>query len=141
MPFLFVAGEHVKNDIAGDWKEELEKQGYHVDVLMKGLGENPAIQDIIVQHARFSATHQSMDIAKKKKNMHKAKKNMNSFIKSYSYFSGFNTTPRLFFPSILITIGLSKWTWRRYSVSSTAGKEFRYSSSNQPSPLNGLIVK
>ena len=55
MPFLFVAGEHVKNDIAGDWKEELEKQGYHVDVLMKGLGENPAIQDIIVQHARFSA--------------------------------------------------------------------------------------
>ena len=26
MPFLFVAGEHVKNDIAGDWKEELEKQ-------------------------------------------------------------------------------------------------------------------
>ena len=67
MPFLFVAGEHVKNDIAGDWKEELEKQGYHVDVLMKGLGENPAIQDIIVQHARFSATHQAMDIAKKKK--------------------------------------------------------------------------
>lgn len=67
MPFLFVAGEHAKNDIAGSWKEELEKLGYHVDVLMEGLGENPAIQDIIVRHARFCATHKYMDIAKKKK--------------------------------------------------------------------------
>lgn len=56
-----------ENDIAGDWKENLEKQGYRVDVLMEGLGQNPAIQDIIVQHARFCATHKYLDIVKKKK--------------------------------------------------------------------------
>lgn len=67
IPFMFVAGEHAKNDIAVDWKDELEKQGYQVEVLMEGLGENPAIQDIIVRHARFCATHKYLDIAKKKK--------------------------------------------------------------------------
>lgn len=72
-PFLFVAGEHAKNDIAGAWKDRLEKQGYHVDVLMEGLGENPAIQNIIVQHARFCATHKYMDITKKKKEYEQGK--------------------------------------------------------------------
>lgn len=73
MPFMFVAGEHAKNDIAGDWKEELEKQGYEVTVLMEGLGQNPAIQDIIVGHARFCATHKYLDIVKKKKDYAKGK--------------------------------------------------------------------
>ena len=27
-PLMFVAGDHAKNDIAGEWKENLEKQGY-----------------------------------------------------------------------------------------------------------------
>lgn len=67
MPFMFVAGEHAKNDIAGDWKEELEKQGYEVSVLNEGLGENPEIQNIIAEHARFTATHKYLDIVKKKK--------------------------------------------------------------------------
>ena len=67
MPFMFVAGEHAKNDISGDWKDELEKQGYEVTVFMEGLGQNPAVQDIFVEHARFSATHKYLDIVKKKK--------------------------------------------------------------------------
>ncbi|WP_308595181.1 sirohydrochlorin cobaltochelatase [uncultured Parabacteroides sp.] len=67
MPFMFVAGEHAKNDISGDWKDELEKQGYEVTVFMEGLGQNPAVQDIFVEHARFSATHKCLDIVKKKK--------------------------------------------------------------------------
>ena len=54
---------------------------------------------------------------------------------------GFMTTPRLRLPSILITMGCSKRTWRKKSVSSTAGCAFRNASSNQPSPLKGLIVK
>lgn len=58
------------------------------------------------------------------------------------YFpSGFSTTPRLRFPSILMVIGVSKRTWRRYSVSSTAGRALRKASSNQPSPLKGFTVK
>ena len=67
MPFMFVAGEHAKNDIAVDWKDDLEKQGYQVTVLQEGLGENPDIQKIFVEHARFAATHKYLDIVKKKK--------------------------------------------------------------------------
>lgn len=73
MPFMFVAGEHAKNDIACDWKTRLEKEGYQVEVLMEGLGENPAIQDIIVRHALFSATHKYMDVAQKKQEYVKGK--------------------------------------------------------------------
>ena len=42
MPFMLVAGDHAKNDMAGEedsWKCELEDAGYEVRVIMKGLGE------------------------------------------------------------------------------------------------------
>lgn len=67
MPFMFVAGDHAKNDIAGDWKEELEKKGYEVNVFMEGLGQNPDIQQIFIDHARFMAKHKMIDIVDKKK--------------------------------------------------------------------------
>lgn len=67
MPFMFVAGDHAKNDIAGEWKEDLEKRGYQVDVFMEGLGQNPAIQDIFIDHARFMAKHKMINIVDKKK--------------------------------------------------------------------------
>ncbi len=55
-PFMVVAGDHVKNDMASDdadsWKRILLADGYRVDVLLTGLGEIPAFQDIYVQHAR-----------------------------------------------------------------------------------------
>ena len=54
MPFMLVAGDHAKNDMAGDeedsWKTVLKKEGYVVDTYLHGLGENPRIQDIYVQH-------------------------------------------------------------------------------------------
>ena len=62
-----VAGDHAKNDIAGDWKEELEKKGYEVSVFMEGLGQNPDIQKIFIEHARFMAKHKMIDIVDKKK--------------------------------------------------------------------------
>ncbi len=68
MPFMFVAGDHAKNDIAGDWKEALEKKGYEVSVFMEGLGQNPDIQTIFIDHARFIAKHKMIDITEKKKN-------------------------------------------------------------------------
>ena len=71
MPFMFVAGDHAKNDIAGEWKEELEKRGYKVNVYLKGLGENPAIQDLFIQHAKFASTHQRENIIVKKKKYEK----------------------------------------------------------------------
>lgn len=67
MPFMFVAGDHAKNDIAGEWKEELEKRGYQVDVFMEGLGQNTEIQDIFIDHARFMAKHKMINIVDKKK--------------------------------------------------------------------------
>ena len=67
IPFMFVAGDHAKNDIAGDWKEELEKKGYEVSVFMEGLGQNPDIQKIFIEHARFMAKHKMIDIVDKKK--------------------------------------------------------------------------
>ena len=65
MPFMFVAGDHANN--AGDWKKELEDNGYEVSVLMEGLGQNPEIQNIFIEHARFVAKHKMIDIMDKKK--------------------------------------------------------------------------
>ncbi|WP_294140439.1 sirohydrochlorin cobaltochelatase [uncultured Sanguibacteroides sp.] len=67
VPFMFVAGDHAKNDIAEDWKEELEKNGYRVSLYLKGLGEYPRIQDIFIRHAQYAATHKKEDIVAKKK--------------------------------------------------------------------------
>lgn len=66
VPFMFVAGEHAKNDIDGDWKEELEKAGYTVEVKIQGLGENIDIQDIFIDHLKFKTRHRKLDILVKK---------------------------------------------------------------------------
>jgi sirohydrochlorin cobaltochelatase len=56
MPFMLVAGDHVINDMAGDEedsaKSQLLKTGFEVDVYLHGLGENPGVQDIYVQHLK-----------------------------------------------------------------------------------------
>lgn len=56
IPFMFVAGDHASNDMAGDeddsWKTILKKAGYEVEVYLHGLGENTKIQDIYLKHAR-----------------------------------------------------------------------------------------
>jgi sirohydrochlorin cobaltochelatase len=55
LPFMIVAGDHANNDMAGDeddsWKSILEKQGYTVTPVLKGLGEYPEIHGIFVRHA------------------------------------------------------------------------------------------
>ena len=66
VPLLFVAGDHASNDIAVDWKEALEKEGLQVDCRLEGLGEIPEIQDIYLEHIRYSLHHAPVDIMKKK---------------------------------------------------------------------------
>ena len=66
VPFMFVAGDHTKNDIAGEWKEALEKEGYIVNVRMEGMGQIPEIQEIFIDHIRFSLKHRMLDIMDKK---------------------------------------------------------------------------
>jgi len=54
MPLLLVAGDHAKNDMAGDtedsWKSILEAEGFKVNIYLHGLGENIGVQDIYIQH-------------------------------------------------------------------------------------------
>ena len=55
LPFMLVAGDHAVNDMASDeedsWKTILEKEGFNVKVHVKGLGENPYIQEKFKNHA------------------------------------------------------------------------------------------
>lgn len=67
VPLMLVAGDHAKNDIAVDMRQQLEAQGYAVDVVLEGLGQCEAVQDIFMEHARFMLTHRRQDIVQKKK--------------------------------------------------------------------------
>lgn len=59
LPLMVVAGDHAKNDLAGDeedsWKSRLEGMGYSVSCVLEGLGENPALRAIFVRHAMEAA--------------------------------------------------------------------------------------
>lgn len=51
---MIVAGDHARNDMSGDdedsWKNQFRAAGYDVECRMKGLGEYPAIQDMLIRH-------------------------------------------------------------------------------------------
>ena len=55
-PLMVVAGDHANNDMAGEdedsWKTRMEQEGYEVVCVVKGLGENEAIQEIYASHVR-----------------------------------------------------------------------------------------
>lgn len=54
-PFMVVAGDHAKNDMAGgedSWCTRLTQAGYEVRCELKGLGEYPAFRALFVDHAR-----------------------------------------------------------------------------------------
>lgn len=56
MPLLIVAGDHARNDLAGDdensWKSILEREGYETEIILQGLGEIDAIGEVFADHAR-----------------------------------------------------------------------------------------
>ncbi len=52
-PFMLVAGEHAKNDMAGkkdSYYSRLSAEGYDVTCIMKGLGEYEVIRTIFLKH-------------------------------------------------------------------------------------------
>lgn len=55
-PFMSVAGDHAQNDMAGDdsdsWKSILEKEGFKVKIVQKGLAEYDQVVDIWVEHLK-----------------------------------------------------------------------------------------
>lgn len=58
MPFMIVAGDHAKNDMAGDeedsWKTVLTQNGFEVHTVLEGLGSLAGIQEIFMEHTKLS---------------------------------------------------------------------------------------
>ena len=52
IPFMLVCGDHAGNDMAVDWKNELEENGFNVNCVMEGLGEIKEIRDMYIEHLR-----------------------------------------------------------------------------------------
>jgi sirohydrochlorin cobaltochelatase len=54
MPLMLVAGDHAINDMASDqpdsWCSQLQRAGYECQCWVRGLGENPLIQQLFVDH-------------------------------------------------------------------------------------------
>jgi len=56
-PLMIVAGDHANNDMADpedpeSWYSQFTAAGYEVTCILKGLGEFPEIQQILVEHAQ-----------------------------------------------------------------------------------------
>lgn len=53
-PFMIVAGDHAKHDMAGDdpesWYNQFRQAGFEVDCVLKGLGEYPGIRRLFLKH-------------------------------------------------------------------------------------------
>lgn len=53
-PFMIVAGDHAKNDMASEdkdsWRSQLEASGYEVSCLLKGLGEYKGVRQLFLEH-------------------------------------------------------------------------------------------
>ncbi len=54
MPLMLVAGDHAINDMASDnedsWKILLQQAGIEAQPWLQGLGENPLVQQMFVDH-------------------------------------------------------------------------------------------
>lgn len=55
-PLMVVAGDHAHNDMASDeensWRSVFEAEGYKVECLLRGLGENESIRKIYIDHVQ-----------------------------------------------------------------------------------------
>lgn len=55
-PFMIVAGDHARNDMAGDdpdsWFCQFKQKGFEVECCLKGLGEYPAVRELLIRHVR-----------------------------------------------------------------------------------------
>ena len=55
-PFMIVAGDHAKNDMASNepdsWYSQFKAEGYNVEPILKGLGEYPGIRKLFIEHLK-----------------------------------------------------------------------------------------
>ena len=65
-PFMTVAGDHAKNDMAGDekdsWKNILTAAGFEVVVDLVGLGENDAFAAVFAEHLADTAADNKIEL-------------------------------------------------------------------------------
>jgi sirohydrochlorin cobaltochelatase len=61
VPLMSVAGDHAKNDMAGDdkdsWKSILTSKGFKVETILRGTAEIPEIVDVWLDHLRSAFSH------------------------------------------------------------------------------------
>ena len=50
IPLLYIAGNHLYEDIDGEWRKELEQEGYQVSVWHIGLGELAETRRMLIQN-------------------------------------------------------------------------------------------
>lgn len=59
-PFMIVAGDHAKNDMAGtdpdSWMCQLQQKGYETVPVLKGLGEYEGIRNLFIEHVQAVVT-------------------------------------------------------------------------------------
>ena len=58
MPFMSVAGDHARNDMAGDedsWKSVLSDAGINCEVILRGTGEYDEFVEIWIDHIKESS--------------------------------------------------------------------------------------
>lgn len=55
-PFMIVAGDHARNDLAGEeadsWASRLRREGFQVKTRLLGLGEIAGVRAVFIRHAR-----------------------------------------------------------------------------------------
>ncbi len=65
-PFMIVAGDHAIKDMAGDqgnsWQTLLKKEGFEVEAVLDGLGNNDEFADIFVEHIADTAKLQHLTL-------------------------------------------------------------------------------
>ena len=65
-PLMFVAGDHAKNDLAGEdpdsWASRLAALGYETSPVLRGLGEYAGIHQLICDHVRDALIVQEVAI-------------------------------------------------------------------------------
>jgi sirohydrochlorin cobaltochelatase len=61
VPLMSVAGDHAKNDMAGDepdsWKSILTRNGYPCETILKGTADYPEIVEVWLEHLRTVLAH------------------------------------------------------------------------------------
>jgi len=65
-PLMVVAGDHANKDMAGpdaeSWRSQLTAAGYAVEPLLQGLGDNPHVRQLFIDHLQDAATEAGIEL-------------------------------------------------------------------------------